>query len=446
MMKAGMNVARLNFSHGTHAEHKALIRHIRSAARSVRMPIAIMQDLQGPKIRLGELPKEGVEIKARQKIIFQTGISAYQKKKVDIFPVTYDRLDKDVKKGDRILIDDGILEVVIEAVKGRQIHAKVKNGGHLSSHKGMNFPDSELSLSSLTKKDKLDLTFGLSEGVDYVAFSFVTQAREVRALRRLIKDQISDKEVMPRIVSKIEKHEAIKNFDDILEASDVIMIARGDLGVEINAEEVPIVQKEIIEKCRIAGRPVIVATQMLDSMIRNPRPTRAEVSDVANAIMDHTDAVMLSGESATGKYPVQAVQMLKKISEETEHSKFDDITLEDIPPDHLDHVVSHTLNLLAKSGQVQAIVSATFLAPWSEQINIARPEAPMYIASDDLRSVHQLNMRWGVYPFFSDKLDAKVFTKKAIAILKKDKKLKKGMRIALVLGEYHGKGFDLVTL
>ncbi|MBI4592049.1 pyruvate kinase [Candidatus Uhrbacteria bacterium] len=322
MMRAGMDVARLNFSHATQKDHARLIRSIRAAARKTKKHVPIIGDLQGPKIRLGELPATGVDVGAGTSIVLTTATSRYRAGKI---PVTYKSLHRDVKKGDRILIDDGIFEFIVTNVSGREIHARVVNGGLVTSHKGMNFPDSTLKVSAITPKDKEDALFGISQGVEWIALSFVTSALPVLALKRLIKRHSLKGKPIARVMVKIEKHEAVKRFDEILAVADGIMIARGDLGVEIPAEEVPVRQKELIALCRKSGKPVVVATQMLDSMIRNLRPTRAEVSDVANAVFDCTGAVMLSGESATGKYPLQAVKMMAKIIKEAEASCYDDL-------------------------------------------------------------------------------------------------------------------------
>lgn len=321
MMRAGMDVARLNFSHATHTDHKRLLGAIRSAAQKVKKRVSILGDLQGPKIRLGLLPEAGVDLPVGGRVVLTTATEKYVGGKI---PVTYKKLHIDVKKGHRILIEDGIYELVVARVSGREIDTRVVNGGKVTSHKGMNFPDSTLKISAITAKDKEDAIFGIEQGVDWIVLSFVTDAAPIRAIKRLIKQKTPNGKKLARVIVKIEKHEAIDHFDKILKATDAVMIARGDLGVEINAEEVPIRQKEIIHACRHAGKPVIVATQMLDSMIRNPRPTRAEVSDVANAVFDCTSAVMLSGETASGKYPVLAVKMMARIVKETEASCYDD--------------------------------------------------------------------------------------------------------------------------
>lgn len=442
MIKSGMDVARLNFSHGTHEGHKKLFRLIRSASRKTDRHIPIIGDLQGPKIRLGKLP-EGVSVKSGEIIVFSTSAKTF---KDNVFPVTYKQLHKDVKRGHRILIDDGLIESKITSVRGNRITAKVVNGGPVSSNKGMNFPDSNLKVSAITKKDRADVKFGCELGVDWIALSFVTDAKDVKALRRLIKQHTPKGEEPARIIVKIEKHEAIDHFDEILDATDAIMVARGDLGVEIDAEEVPIRQKEIIEKSRHKGKPVVVATQMLDSMIRNPRPTRAEVSDVANAVFDHTDAVMLSGESATGKYPVKTVRIMSKIVKEAEESPFDDIPLSVPDPLSIETSAAHAIKLLAYQKTIDGVLAAYDLAPWSECVFKAHPEIPFYLGVSSKRLARQVSLRWGCIPFVVKNPTEKTFVQRAVRALRKKRKVRKGMRLAVVLGGIHGEGFDIITV
>jgi pyruvate kinase len=443
LMRAGMNVARLNFSHATHKDHGRLIRSIRSAARRQNLLVPIIGDLQGPKIRLGVLPKEGVELRAGSVVKFTTSTSEF---KNGVIPVTYKKLHKDVVKGERMLIDDGILELKVEKIQSTFIHAKVINGGVVTSHKGMNFPDSTLHVSAFTAKDKKDALFAVEKGLDWIALSFVTEPKEIVSLKRLIKRATPAGQVPARVIVKIEKHEAIENFDDILKVTDGVMIARGDLGVEIPAEEVPVRQKEIIEKCRRAGKPVVVATQMMDSMIRNPRPTRAEVSDVANAVMDHTDAVMLSGESATGKFPVKTVKMMTKIIIEAEESKYDDVPL--MIDGDLDPVAasSYAVKLFALENRIAAVIAAHGLAPWSEAVLKAHPEIPLFIATKTVGEARQLMIRWSVQAFVMKTQNEKTFTKTAIKRLRKLRWLKKGTQVAVVMGERHGEGIDLIDV
>lgn len=308
MVKAGMDVARLNFSHGTQEEHARLMRTIRAAGKAAKKAVPILADLQGPKIRLGVL-KNGIRL---------------VKGKTVTLPVTYPSLYKDLKKGDRVYLDDGLMEATFVRGKLGEIEILVVQGGLATSHKGLNFPDATLKVPAMGAKDKDDVIFGIRERVDWFALSFVTRASQVLALKRLIKQQTPRGKPTARVMVKIEKHEAFEHLEKIIQAADGVMVARGDLGLEINAEEVPVRQKEIIEACRRARKPSVVATQMMDSMIRNPRPTRAEVSDVANAVFDCASAVMLSGETASGKYPLQAVKTMAKIVKEAEASCYDD--------------------------------------------------------------------------------------------------------------------------
>ncbi len=450
-----MDVARLNFSHGTHASHAKLVRLVRKTATALSKPIAIMGDLQGPKIRLGVLPEAGISLPTGSVVIFITenpptltkgGAGGGTSVRGTFVPVTYANLYKDVAVGHRILMDDGLLEAVVTKIFGKQIFAEMKNGGLVTSHKGMNFPDSTLKVSALTKKDHEDIVFGVEQGVEWLALSFVTSAKDVKTLRSLIKKAGKPNQILPRIIVKIEKHEAIKNFKEILDATDAVMVARGDLGVEIPAQEVPERQKEIIELCRHAGKPVVVATQMLDSMIRNPRPTRAEVSDVANAVFDHADGVMLSGESASGKYPMQAVKMMAQIVEEAEASKFDNIafTVESSKDPFI--TAAQAIKLMVIEGTIDGVLASQELAEWSESILRAHPEVPFYLAVPNLFLQRQTVLRWGVTPFILKNAKEETFVKRAILELKKQKKIKNGMRLAVVMGGTHGDGFDCVVV
>jgi pyruvate kinase len=419
MIKSGMNVARLNFSHGTHANHKLLVKNIRAAAKKNKKIVGILADLQGPKIRIGDL-KEPVELKTGNEVVFTTAAPAKNK-----LGVTYSGLHKDAKAGDRILADDGLLEFKVEKIAGKDIVCKIINGGKISAHKGMNFPDTKISLSSLTLKDKDDLAFAMGMKVDYAAISFVRTAKDIKNLKKLINNNAKKLRVSkPKIVAKIEKPEALENFAGILAESDAIMIARGDLGVETPVEDVPLRQKEIIALCRQAAKPVIVATQMLDSMIRNPRPTRAEVSDVANAVMANVDAVMLSGESATGNYPKEAAAMMNKIILETEDSPYDDVDVRvDCDPKSKDGI-SEAVGALVREKNIKQIVDLSgndlyrYVSKW-------RPEADIFVKTAE----HNLypNLFWGVQSFIFSGDNFKA----AIAYCRKNKILKKGKTIII---------------
>ncbi|PJA46205.1 pyruvate kinase [Candidatus Uhrbacteria bacterium CG_4_9_14_3_um_filter_41_35] len=402
MIKSGLNAARLNFSHGTHEEHQQLIKNIRSASKKIGQPIAILQDLQGPKIRLGNLPEGGVNLVEGKLISFNTGIEKYVEG--EAFPVTYKQLHKDMKAGQRILMDDGILEAECVSVKGRVVTAKVVAGGILKSHKGINLPDSTISTSSFTNKDHEDLLFGLENGVDWVALSFVTSRVVVDQVRKLIRAKCKTLgTVEPKIIAKIERAEAVQNFIDILDAVDGVMLARGDLGIEIPFEQVPIIQKEFIEICRQTGKPIVVATHMLDSMTNNPRATRAEVSDVANAIIDHADAVMLSQESATGKYPNIAVQTMAMIARETEGSRLDDINFYQIHNvQDIATSIAQTLHVMAENEQIDYIVTSVTYGEVAQKINVFRPSVPIVMACPNETIARQMMIRAGIYAVVMD--------------------------------------------
>lgn len=436
-----MDAARLNLSHGTYASHREMIRSVRWIARSLGKHVPIIADLQGPKIRLGQLPEQGLLLKMQETYAFSTARETYQD---DLIPVTYRQLHKDVKTGDRFLIDDGLIELVVTEVKGRVIRAQVKNGGMITSHKGMNFPDSRLSVSAITKKDQEDIQFAVQAGVDWIAISFVKSADDIKHVTRLIKQCGKLKQVLPRVIAKIEKHEAIDAFTEILEATDAVMIARGDLGVEIPAQDVPVRQKEMIERCRTYGKPVIVATQMLDSMIRNPRPTRAEVSDVANAVFDHTDAVMLSGETATGKYPVEAVSLMQEVINTSEASPFDDIALIEYIAHDPVASIAHTIKLAAAQGSVQAVLVSLTLADWSETVLRAHPEIPFFVACPTPTQARQVALRWGSVSFVLPRVQEKSFVSRAVRFLLAKRLVTRETNLAVVFGGSHGYSFDVV--
>ena len=437
MVTGGMNVARLNFSHGTHEEHAAMIATIRAVAEKTGEPVTILQDLQGPKIRVGELPKEGVMLTNGVTVIFSTASDAAAPTKI---PVTYAGLHKDVKPGDAVLLDDGLLEVKVMKVEGMDIFCEVVNGGILTSHKGFNLPTASLSVPAITEKDEADVRFGVSQGVDWVALSFVRSAKDIEDLRAMIAREVSAqgmKEKYPiNIIAKIEKHEAIKNIDEIIAAVDGIMVARGDLGIETPAEDVPIAQKRIIAKCLVAAKPVIVATQMLDSMIRNPRPTRAEVSDIANAVIDHTDAVMLSGETASGKYPLEAVETMARVIKETEASAFDDLPVPAHPHENTAsaQAVSEIATILAKDTGAKATLVVSADGGLARLVSSHRPELPILVATDDARMQHQLNLSWGVRAFAFPESSTDELTRKGMERIKKENWAKKGNKIVLVSG------------
>lgn len=439
MARAGMNVARLNFSHGSHPEHRARLRDIRAIGKKLDQPIAVLQDLQGPKIRVGVLPKEGVQLRAGQSVIFTTGGKDGKK-----IPVQYRQLHRDVRRGERILMDDGLLECEVAGIRGNDVVCRVVVGGTLHTNKGINLPDTSVSISPITLKDKADLEFGVQQGVDFVALSFVRRAREVHTLRELIEQfgKKYRKQHLPKIIVKIEKPEALANFDDILSATDAIMVARGDLGVEIAAQRVPLAQKMIIEKCLKAAKPVIVATQMLDSMIRNPRPTRAEVSDVANAVIDHADAVMLSGETANGLYPVEAVQTMSNIILAAEGSHFDDFRfrgkVEKESP--IDEAISSIATTLARKIYAKVILVASLTGNTARIVSRYRPELPILVSTNSECVRRQLNLSWGVIPFVLKRCkDIDELVDRSINHLRKKKFLKRGDPMIIIAGQPVGR-------
>lgn len=397
LVKAGMNVARLNFSHGTHAEHAKLIQIIRSVAKELEEPIAILQDLQGPRIRVGDIGDEVRELKKHSSIVFTTGRVTGDK-----IPVTYATMHKEVKKGERLLLVDGLIEVVVTQVVGHDIHAHVISGGAIKTHKGINLPDSQLLIPAITEKDKKDIVFGVKHNVDFMALSFVRSATDVHQLHQLINQASKSlkQEQLPEIqvIVKVERKEAVDTIDSIIHAADGIMVARGDLGIELPAEDVPLVQKMIVERCRTAAKPVIVATQMLESMIKNPRPTRAEVSDVANAVIDHADATMLSGETAAGRFPVEAVAYMSKVIVKTEASTYDDVSIpfeEDSSPDDALSKIAH---VLAGAEGAAAIISTTQSGRTARLVSRYRPELPHYAVCFDKQIGLQLALSWGIIP------------------------------------------------
>lgn len=438
LVEAGMNVARLNFSHGTHEAHATMIENIRAVAEKTGEPIAILQDLCGPKLRIGVLPSEGIVLHTGKIVNFDTAAKKYEN---EFIPVDCD-LHKYVKAGERIFLNDGQHEIKIVSVKNTIITGKIVVGGPLTSHKGINIPDSKIRVSSLTAKDKRDVVFGIKNNVDFVALSFVTSAKDINELRSYITSQekaLSIKVKHPiRIIAKIERREAVDNIDEIIEAADAIMVARGDLGIEIPIQEVPLAQKRIIDKCVNKETPVIVATQMLESMRFNMRPTRAEVSDIANAVIDHTDAVMLSGETAEGKYPVKSVQMMSDIIRETEKSAYDDKPLSESTNTkyQVDDIISSMSRVVAERVGAKVILSASVSGDTGRLLSRYRPNFPLMIGTHSDRVLHQLNLSWGVNPFILEPCNLiEDLIDKSLDFLKKKKIVKKNDKIIVVAGE-----------
>ena len=462
LIKAGMNCARLNFSHGNYDHHSMLIRNIRKAGDKAKQPIAIIQDLQGPRIRLGELPEDGLDIKRGDVVIFvkqsrsltpkhkgdkhtlsggtsdeiksSTGVRD-DNKSMTILP-TQENLAKLVKKGEIILIKDGLVRLRVISARGSSVTAKVEQGGVLTSNRGINLPESKITNVVITKKDKQDLKFGLKQKVDWVALSFVRDASDIESLRKLFP---KSKTYQPKIIAKIERKEAVENFDTILESADAIMVARGDLGIELKAEEIPLLQKKFIEKCLKASKPVIVATQMLESMTTNSRPTRAEVSDVANAVIDHTDAVMLSSETSTGKYPIATCQMMRDIIQETEDSTYDDIEPHKEKYFDVSKIIAHTAEEVVESDHIRAIVVMSSSGKSARLVASERPQIPIIALTQNDISRKQMSLIWGVSPYFMkrySKLDDLI--KATVKLAKKELKIKKGEKILIASGHPTG--------
>lgn len=402
LVNEGMSVARLNFSHGSIPEHKIKIDRIKKVREKLQRPVAIMFDTKGPEIRLGNL-KDDMEpyLNVDDEYILTTKDLIGDEK---IASITYKELPKDIKKGDSILIDDGLIELKVESVTGDEIHTKVVNGGFIKSKKGVNVPNVKLRLPSLTEKDVADLKFGVKEDIDFVAASFVRTKEDVLNIRSVLE---SEGMYNIQIISKIENKEGLENIDDIIEVSDGIMVARGDLGVEIPTEEVPIVQKEIIKKCNLKGKPVITATQMLDSMIRNPRPTRAEANDVANAVLDGSDAIMLSGETASGAYPVESVKTMAKIARAMEESiDYDELLREKILMNdrNITNSIGKSTCQIAADINADAIITATTSGGTSRAIAKFRPKNQIIAVTTDEKVRRQLSLTWGVEALLSEKI------------------------------------------
>jgi pyruvate kinase len=446
LVKNGMNVARLNFSHGSYDNHLQLMENIRSVSAKLKTPIGIMQDLQGPKIRIGKLEKP-VAVKKGQKINLGGAT----------VPLDFD-ISVSVKAKERILIEDGLIELVATKVtKGKPgkpglIECIVVAGGEIRSHKGVNLPDSVITFPIFTKKDIADLKFGLQNDVDFVALSFVRSKADIVHIKKLIEKYLPKGINHPQVIAKIERGEAVENFDEILEETDAVMVARGDLGVEVADSKVPLIQKSIIAKCNAAGKPVIVATQLLDSMIRNPRPTRAEVSDVANAVIDRADAVMLSGETAFGSYPVETVTEMCRIIEATENSPYDDAPSHSFEGGSMDDfkasLIAGAVERLAMGVEAQAIIGTTESGYTARFVSRERPDAPVIILTDRAKVHRQMCLVWGITPLYVKSLGAFKTVEQLlnyfVTEVKRLKLIEKGETVVLVAGKPLGERMNLV--
>jgi pyruvate kinase len=430
LVGAGMDIARLNFSHGTHADHAAALRLIRSESERTGKPIAILQDLCGPKIRTGSSGPAALE--TGQNVTLVSGNAG----DASTLGVSYDRLAEEVHPGDRILLGDGQVELRVERVEGGQVVCRVEHGGALRAKMGVNLPSERMRGGALTEKDRADLEFGLSIGVDWIALSFVRSAGDVEELRALTERLGSP----TPIVAKIETPSAVANIDTIVRVADAIMVARGDLGVELPPERVPVVQREIIGTCRIHKKPVIVATEMLQSMVDSPRPTRAEASDVATAVFGGTDAVMLSGETATGNYPVRACQMMDRIVREAEGSPFFEPRPSD-PSSATPEAIAHAAARIAREIGAKVIVALTQSGGTARLVSKARPSVPILALSPDQKTLARLALFWGVSPRALDVVtDLELLNQRVRALIVESALADRGDSFVLVYGAPIGAG------
>ena len=418
LVKAGVNVFRLNFSHGTHEEKLAVIEKVRKIIKEEPYNISILADLQGPKLRVGELENGKLILKEKNEFIFTTEKMVGTNEKIY---VSYPNLATDVKPGERIFLDDGKMELeVLKVLNEKEVLMRVTLGGILTPKKGVNLPDSELTMPSMTEKDMIDLAFILAKKLDWVALSFVRKAADIIELKKLIRLHGGK----TKVIAKIEMPEALKNLRDIIVESDGIMVARGDLGVEIPIEQVPVIQKDIIRKCMHRAKPVIVATQMMESMLERTKPNRSEVSDVANAVLEGADAVMLSGETAAGLYPTLVVETMSKIILEVEKTVYnfdrDDIlTPQPHSPSFISDAICYSACRLAKNSQANALVGMTQSGYTAFMLSSYRPKTPLYIFSKERTLISQLSLSWGVRAFYyaeEESLDDIIFDQ--IEILK----------------------------
>jgi pyruvate kinase len=428
LIENGMAVARLNFSHGTHQDHAGLIEKIRKASSELEQPVAILQDLCGPKIRVGEIPHPGAQLLAGQTVVLTT---QRQPTREHHFPVSYSGLPSQVKAGDHILLADGMMDLTVERTSATEIFCKVVTGGLLTSFKGINLPTSSLDIPALTEKDRRDLLFGLERNVDFVALSFVRAAADIHEIKKIIRRY----QAHTPVIAKIEKHESLANIDAILEAADGIMVARGDLGVEIPLEKVPNIQKRLVQKANQLGKPVVIATQMLRSMVDSPRPTRAEAGDVANAVLDGADAVMLSEETASGQYPIESVTYMTRIAASAEEKYPYRKYLKIIPKKGTAESVSYAASILAKNLSASAVVATTRSGSTAIHISRYRPRQPIIALSPDASTVQRLALYWGVMAFFLPIVeDTDEMVEQAALVAMEKGHVHKGDRIVITAG------------
>lgn len=443
---AGVDLARMNFSHGAHEEFAGWIKNIRGLSQKLDRPLGIIQDLQGPRIRIGDLPSGRRQLKKNQEITL-----TIDKPKKGEIEVNYQHLSQSVKIGSRILIKDGLIELIVKNKLKHKVITVVSVGGEIVSHSSLNLPEAKIDLPTISEKDKKDLFFGIQHKVDYIAMSFVRSGEDILELKKLISEWSAKERVSPpKIIAKIENKEAINNLDSILEATDGVMVARGDLGIELAQQEVPLIQKRIIDETRHLGKPVITATQMLDSMIRNPRPTRAEVSDVANAVVDGSDALMLSGETSLGEFPVKAVKMMKSIIDETEKGLYEHKDIHRYSFHHpkgyfkeatTTDAVGASACEMAAHLKAKYIVTTTSSGYSAKMVAKHRPETSILALTPDEKVYNQLSMVWGVRPLILPAFhttDELIY--QSIDLLEARRMIKKGDILIIIAGHPVGMG------
>ncbi|MFH1509102.1 MAG: pyruvate kinase [bacterium] len=447
MVQAGMDTCRLNFSHGDLKEHANFIRMIREVEKEMDIPLGIIADLQGSRIRTGAIGGDLVLQRGNRVLLYDQKYRHQDVEKLceNCVPITYANLYKDVKLNDTVLIDGGLVQLKVTGMETRKVYCKVMSGGRVGSHKGLNVPTTFVNLPAITSQDKKHMDFAVKNGCDFIAISFVSNHKDILLARKLVQaleKKHKIKGLTTRIMAKIERHEALVNMDKIIEVADVIMVARGDLGLETPLAKVPLMQKEIVLKCLKEYKPVIIATQMLSSMVYNPTPTRSEISDVANAVIDHTHAVMLSEESAIGKFPVETIRTMTKIIEETEESVYDDI---DYPLNgkkdlQIDEAIASVTSDVAENVKAKAILVISLSGHTARLIAKFRPQLPLIVAVNDPRVMRQLTLVWGVTPLLMKEcksIDELIV--QAIETVKKKHLIKKGDKVTITAGQPVGR-------
>ncbi len=436
LARTGVDVFRINFSHGSENEHTKTIENIQRVREKLGFPVSILQDLQGPKIRLGKIKNGKAFLKNGDRFVLTAEEVLGDEHKASI---SFPEVINDVSPGEIIYINDGLIKLKIEKKDSQNIYTYVLEGGEISDHKGVNFPNTRLSVPAITEKDKKDLKFGIEHGVDLVALSFVKTPKEVEELRNLMRDF---GRVVP-IISKIEKWEAVENLEGIIDTSDGIMVARGDLGVEMPIEEIPVIQKKIISACNRKGKPVITATQMLNSMINNPTPTRAEVTDISNAIFDGTDAVMLSNETAVGKFPIQSVSVMRNVIKNTERSRIFRNFLKNksdkVEIGNVSEAIALSANKIAENIKAKAIITATESGRTALLVSKYRPDVPVIALSPRENTIRYLVLKWGVIPVKVQAFKTvDEIIEKAIEVAKEKKLVKNGETVVITAGSHTG--------